>query len=492
MPASPPLPTLTYDPVTDRAREECGVFGVRGADKAAVLAAFGLQALQHRGQEACGITSYDNGRFHSERHQGLVADHFTDPVRLDQLAGSMAIGHVRYSTSGAPVLRNVQPLYADVRGGGLAIAHNGNLTNARILREELVQAGAIFQSTSDTEVVLQLAARSRKTKSADRLLHALKQVEGAFALVAISNDKLIGARDPFGIRPLVMGELEGAVILASETCALDMIGARLIREIEPGEAVIISDNGIESVRYAPARPPRPCAFEYIYFARPDSVIAGRSVYDARKRMGRRLAEEAPADIDVVVPVPDSGIAAALGYAEKIGKPFDLGIIRAHFVGRTFIQPTQAKRDLGVRRKHAANAAVLKGKRVLLIDDSIVRGTTSKKIVRMVREAGATEVHFRSACPPITHPDFYGIDMPMREELMAASHDPERMRTLLECDSLGFLSVEGLYWAVCDAPRNDDQPQLADHYFTGEYPTRLADRDRASSAKDQQLSLLVDA
>lgn len=492
MSAFPHLPTLTYDPKTDRAREECGVFGVRGADKAAVLAAFGLQALQHRGQEACGITSYDNGRFHSERHQGLVADHFTDPVTLDQLAGAMAIGHVRYSTSGAPVLRNVQPLYADVRGGGLAIAHNGNLTNARILREELVQAGAIFQSTSDTEVVLQLAARSRKTKAADRLLQALKQVEGAFALVTLSNDKLIGARDPFGIRPLVMGELEGAVILASETCALDMIGARLIREIEPGEAVIISDSGIESVRYAPVRPARPCAFEYIYFARPDSVIAGRSVYEVRKRMGRRLAEETPADIDVVVPVPDSGIAAALGYAAAINKPFDLGIIRAHFVGRTFIQPTQAKRDLGVKRKHAANASVLKGKRVLLIDDSIVRGTTSKKIVRMVREAGATEVHFRSACPPITHPDFYGIDMPMREELMAASHDPERMRAMLECDSLGFLSVDGLYWAVCDAPRNPDHPQLADHYFTGEYPTRLADRDRASSAKDQQLSLLVDA
>lgn len=492
MSASAPLPTLTYDPETDRPREECGVFGVRGAEKAAVLAAFGLQALQHRGQEACGITSYDNGRFHSERHQGLVADHFTDPATLNQLAGSMAIGHVRYSTQGAPVLRNVQPLYADVRGGGLAIAHNGNLTNSRILREELVQAGAIFQSTSDTEVVLQLAARSRKTKSADRLLHALKQVEGAFALVAISNDKLIGARDPFGIRPLVMGELEGAVILASETCALDMIGARLIREIEPGEAVVISDSGIESVRYAPVCPARPCAFEYIYFARPDSVIDGRSVYEVRKRMGKRLAEETPADIDVVVPVPDSGIAAALGYAEAIGKPFDLGIIRAHFVGRTFIQPTQAKRDLGVKRKHAANASVLKGKRVLLIDDSIVRGTTSKKIVRMVREAGATEVHFRSACPPITHPDFYGIDMPMREELMAASHDPEHMRALLECDSLGFLSIEGLYWAVCNAPRNDAQPQLADHYFTGEYPTRLADRDRASSAKDQQLSLLVDA
>lgn len=486
------LPTLTYDAATDRAREECGVFGVRGADEAAVLCAFGLHALQHRGQEACGVTSYNQGRFHSERHLGLVGEHFTDPKRLAGLAGAMAIGHVRYSTSGGAVLRNVQPLYADVRGGGVALAHNGNLTNARALREELTSQGAIFQSTSDTEVILQLAAKSRKTKAIDRIVAALRQVEGAFALVAITNDKLLGARDPLGIRPLVMGELDGAVIFASETCALDMIGATFLREVEPGEMVIASDDGIESRRYAPATPSRPCAFEYIYFARPDSVIDGVSVYEARKRMGRRLAEETPADIDVVVPVPDSGMAAALGYAEAIGKPFDLGIIRAHFAGRTFIQPTQAKRDLGVRRKHSANASVLKGKRVLLVDDSIVRGTTSKKIVRMVREAGAAEVHMRSACPPITHPDFYGIDMPMREELMAASHDPERMGAMLEADSLGFLSVEGLYWAVRGEARDPDRPQLADHYFTGDYPTRLEDRDRAQSDKDTQLSFLVDA
>ncbi|PWE17364.1 amidophosphoribosyltransferase [Marinicauda salina] len=486
------FPSLAYDPHSDRPREECGVFAVRGLDEASVLVAFGLHALQHRGQEACGVTSYDGVRFHSERHLGLVGEHFTDPETLQTLKGHMAIGHVRYSTSGGTVLRNVQPLYADVRGGGVAVAHNGNLTNSRQLREELVSRGAIFQSTSDTEVIIQLAARSQKTKAADRLLAALKQVEGAFALVALANDKLIGARDPLGIRPLVMGELDGAVIFASETCALDMIGATFLREVAPGEAVIVSDDGVESRRYAPEQPARPCAFEYIYFARPDSVIDGRSVYETRKRMGARLAQEAPADIDVVVPVPDSGMASALGFAEEIGKPFDLGIIRSHFVGRTFIQPTQAKRDLGVRRKHAANAAVLKGKRVLLIDDSIVRGTTSSKIVRMVREAGATEVHFRSACPPITHPDFYGIDMPMREELLAASHEPERMREKLEADSLGFLSVDGLYWAVCGEARNDRQPQLADHYFTGEYPTRLVDRDRDFFAKEQQLSLLVDA
>ena len=486
------LPTLTYDSVDDRPREECGVFGVRGAADAAILTAYGLHALQHRGQEACGITSFDNGRFHSERHLGLVGEHFTDPDRLKSLAGSMAMGHVRYSTFGGAGLRNVQPLYADVRGGGLAVAHNGNLTNARLLREDLTNAGAIFQSTSDTEVILQIAARSKKTKAVDRIIAALREIEGAFALVAMTNDKLIGARDPLGIRPLVMGEMNGATIFASETCALDMIGAKFIRDVEPGELIVVSDDGIDSFRYAPETPARPCAFEYIYFARPDSVINGISVYEARKRMGMRLAQETPADVDVIVPVPDSGMAAALGFAEEIGKPFDLGIIRSHFVGRTFIQPTQDIRDLSVRRKHAANPAVLKGKRVLLIDDSIVRGTTSKKIVRMVREAGATEVHFRSACPPITHPDFYGIDMPMKEELMAASHDPERMREIIESDSLGFLSVEGLYWAVQNATRNPDAPQLADHYFTGNYPTRLVDRDRANSEKESQLSFLVEA
>ena len=490
VPATRKAASLTYDAASDRLREECGVFGVHGVDEAAVMTALGLHALQHRGQEACGITCYDRERFHSERRLGLVGEHFTDPELLAELKGPMAIGHVRYSTSGSPVLRNVQPLYADVRGGGLAVAHNGNLTNARALREDLVSTGSIFQSTSDTEVIIQLSAKSRKAKSADRLLQALRQVEGAFALVALTNDKLVGARDPYGIRPLVMGRLDDAVIFASETCALDMIGAQFEREVEPGEAIIVSSEGVESRRYAPARPARPCAFEYIYFARPDSVIAGRSVYEARKRMGIRLAQETPADVDVIIPVPDSGMTSALGYAEQIAKPFDLGIIRSHFVGRTFIQPTQAKRDLSVRRKHAANAAALAGKRVLLIDDSIVRGTTSKKIVKMVREAGAKEVHFRSACPPITYPDFYGIDMPMREELMAASHDPQAMRAMLDADSLGFLSVEGLYWAITGEARNPARPQLADHYFTGDYPTRLVDRDRAAANKDQQLSLLT--
>lgn len=487
------IQSLTYDPASDKVREECGVFAVRGVNEASVLTALGLHALQHRGQEACGITSFDRGRFHSERHLGLVGDHFTDAERLANLTGSMAMGHVRYSTSGgSTVLRNIQPLYADIRGGGLAVAHNGNLTNARKIREELVAGGAIFQSTSDTEVIIQLSAQSRKTNSADRLIHALKQVEGAFALIAMSNDKLIAARDPLGIRPLVMGSLDGSIIFASETCALDMVGARLVREVNPGEAVVVSDSGVRSVQYAPQQDAQICSFEYIYFARPDSVVGGRSVYETRKRMGQRLAQEKPADVDVIIPVPDSGMTSALGFSEESGIPFDLGIIRSHYAGRTFIQPTQAKRDLGVRRKHAANAAALKGKRVLLVDDSIVRGTTSRKIVRMVREAGAAEVHFRSACPMITHPDFYGIDMPMKEELLASSNSEDAMCQKLECDSLGFLSVDGLYWAICDEARNDERPQLADHYFTGSYPTRLVDQDRAMASKDHQLSLLVDA
>ncbi|WP_019962051.1 amidophosphoribosyltransferase [Woodsholea maritima] len=486
------FPILAYDTELDLIHEECGIFAARGVDHASVLVALGIHALQHRGQEACGITSYDNGLFHSERHQGLVMERFTEQAVLDRLSGSMAIGHTRYSTSGAPTLRNVQPLYADVRGGGLAIAHNGNLTNARTLREHLVSQGTIFQSTSDSELIIQFTAKSEKATPQERFIDALQQIEGGYAIVAMSNEIMMAARDPLGIRPLVMGELDGGVVFASETCALDVIGARYLRDVTPGEVIFITDEGVDARRFAPEQPARPCAFEYIYFARPDSYMNGRSVYETRKRMGRRLAQECPADIDVVVPVPDSGMTSALGFAEEIGKPFDLGIIRSHFVGRTFIQPTQARRDLGVRRKHAANTSVLAGKRVLLIDDSIVRGTTSRKIVQMVRDAGAKEVHFRSACPPIKFPDFYGIDMPLREELMASSHDTETMRQHLGADSLGFLSVEGLYWAVCYEARNNETPQLADHYFTGDYPTRLVDMTRSQSSKDQQLSFLVEA
>ncbi|MDQ7018922.1 MAG: amidophosphoribosyltransferase [Robiginitomaculum sp.] len=484
-------PSLLIDPLDDKPREECGVFGVYGLEDAAPLTVLGLHGLQHRGQEACGIAVYDGAHFHSERHMGLVSDNFAGPDVAKRLPGKAAIGHVRYSTQGETALRNVQPLYADLKSGGFAVAHNGNLTNARALRETLVTDGAIFQSTSDTEVVLQLVARSRRTHLVHRFIDALKKIEGAYALVALTNKKLIGARDPYGIRPLILGRLNGAPVLASETCALDMIGAKFERNIEPGEVVVITEGGIESHRpFAKVRP-RPCLFEFVYFARPDSIVDGKSVYEVRKRMGQRLAIEHPADVDVIVPVPDSGVPAALGFAQGANIPFELGIIRNHYVGRTFIQPSQSVRDMGVRLKHAANRAVLKDKRVLLVDDSIVRGTTSLKIVRMVREAGAKEVHFRSASPPIRFPDFYGIDMPDAERLLAARHAHEEMVKMLEVDSLGFLSVDGLYWAMGEERRNDDLPAYADHYFTGDYPTRLCDYEQHNSDKAKQLSLLSD-
>jgi amidophosphoribosyltransferase len=483
------------DPEDDTLRLECGVFGVFGTPEASVLTALGLHALQHRGQEACGIVSFDGQRFRPEHHMGYVGDAFTGSDLPERLPGNVAIGHTRYSTAGGSFMRNVQPLYADLEGGGVALAHNGNLTNFLALRERLVSEGAIFQSTSDSEVILHLIARSRKAKVVDRFIDALSQIEGGYALVAMTNKKLIGVRDPLGIRPLVLGELNGKRVLASETCALDMIGARFVRDIEHGEMVVISEGQVESLRPFPASHARPCVFEYVYFARPDSVVNGRSVYDVRKRMGQRLAEETLAPADVVVPVPDSGVPAALGFAQASGLPFEMGIIRNHYVGRTFIQPTQGVRELGVRMKHSPNRAVLQGKRVILIDDSVVRGTTSLKIVRMVREAGATEVHLRSASPPIQFPDFYGIDMPERDQLLAANHSLEQMAKKLEVDSLGFLSVEGLYWAMGVGPRDPGQPQFTDHYFTGEYPTRLLDREIAEGRNEQaekQLSFLVSA
>lgn len=488
----PPDPFAVFDAETDRFREECGVFGVWGHPEAAVLTALGLHALQHRGQEGCGIAAFDGASFHVERHMGLVGDHFTGPDLLKRLPGAGAIGHVRYATQGATVLRNVQPLFADLQLGGFAVGHNGNLTNARALRERLVEQGAIFQSTSDTEVILQLIARSKRSKVIDRFIDALDQIEGAYALVCLTNGKLIGARDPLGIRPLVLGDLDGKPILASETCALDMIGAKFVRDIENGEIVVISDAGVESLRPFPATPARPCLFEYVYFARPDSIVNGRSVYAVRKAMGRRLAEEHPADVDLVVPVPDSGVPAALGFAEASGIPFELGIVRNHYVGRTFIEPTQTIRAFGVRLKHSANRRLVEGKRVLLVDDSIVRGTTSKKIVQLVREAGAAEVHLRSASPPILHPDFYGIDMPDQKQLMAANFDLAAMTQMLGSDSLGFLSVEGLYAAMEAAPRDPFRPAFTDHCFTGDYPTRLVDYERALSTRSEpQLSLLAD-
>ncbi len=438
------ISALARDADDDQLRLECGVFGVWNAPDASALVALGLHALQHRGQEACGIAAFDGHRFHTERHMGHVGDAFAGANLVQRLPGAAAIGHTRYATAGASVIRNVQPMFADIEAGGIAIAHNGNLTNFLALRHRLVAEGSIFQSTSDSEVILHLIARSRKGRVVDRFIDALSQIEGGYALVALTNTRLIGARDPLGIRPLVMGEINGRYVLASETCALDTIGANFVRDVEHGEVVVISDQGVESLRPFPAAAARPCLFEYVYFSRPDSIVNGRSVYAVRKRMGARLAQETSVAADVVVPVPDSGLPAALGYAQESELPFEMGIIRSHYMGRTFIQPTQGVRELGVRMKHSPNRAVLEGQRVVLIDDSIVRGTTSVKIVRMVREAGAKEVHLRSASPPIMWPDFYGIDMPDREKLLAATHTVEEMRELLEVDTLGFLSVEGLY------------------------------------------------
>ena len=473
---------------SDKLREECGVFGVFGHPDAAAISALGLHALQHRGQEAAGIVSFDGDHFHAERRLGLVSEHFTKASVLNKLHGTAAVGHVRYSTTGDTILRNVQPLFADLAGGGFAIAHNGNLTNALGLRNELVNQGAIFQSTSDTETILQLVARSQRIDTLSKFIDALFQIEGAYALVVITNKKLIGVRDPLGIRPLILGQLDGHFILASETCALDIIGAKFIREIENGEIVIITDKGLESVKPFPPLKKRPCIFEYIYFARPDSTVGGLSVYQCRKAFGVQLAIESNIKADVVVPVPDSGVPAAIGYAEEASIPFELGIIRNHYVGRTFIEPSDTIRHLGVKLKHNANRMLVHGKRVVLIDDSIVRGTTSIKIVQMMRDAGATEVHMRVGSPPITHPDFYGIDTPVQRQLLAANHSLSEMCSYIGADSLAFLSVDGLYKAMGHINGRDPKnPAYTDHCFTGEYPTQL--RDQQNDNHLRQLSLL---
>jgi amidophosphoribosyltransferase len=485
------------DPEDDALRLECGVCGVWGAgqDEASTIVALGLHALQHRGQEACGVASVKQGHFHTERHQGLVGEAFGEADLSKRMPGQAAVGHTRYSTAGGSFIRNIQPMFADLDTGGIAIAHNGNLTNFLFLRNQLVSEGSIFQSTSDSEVILHLIARSRKARIVDRFIDALARIEGGYALVAQTTKKMIGARDPLGIRPLVLGRLGEAWVLASETCALDMVGATFVRDVEHGEVVVIDEDGLTSLKPFPSRAARPCLFEYVYFARPDSIVNGHNVYEVRKAMGRGLAREHRVEADVVVPVPDSGVPAALGYAEESGTRFEMGIIRSHYLGRTFIQPSQGARQKGVRMKHSPNRAVLEGKRVVLIDDSIVRGTTSVKLVRAVRAAGAKEVHLRSASPPIVYPDFYGIDMPERDQLMAANLTLEEMREKLEVDSLGFLSVNGLYDALGQAPRDPENPQFTDHYFTGDYPTRLLDREIEQSGREEahrQLSLLVTA
>ena len=474
----------------DKLHEECGVFGVYNHPDAAALTALGLHALQHRGQEAAGIVTFDGERFLSEKHLGLVSDHFSRPSVIKRLEGRNSVGHNRYSTTGGTVHRNIQPLFADLWGGGFAIAHNGNLTNALSLRYDLVKNGSIFQSTSDTETILQLVAKSKADRTIKRLVDALIQIEGAYSLVILTNKKLIGARDPFGIRPLVLGKLDGAYILCSETCALDIISAEFVREINPGEVVIITEEGIESINPFTKTQSRPDLFEYIYFSRPDSVLDGKSVYDCRKSFGKVLAKEFPTNADIVVPVPDSGVPAALGFSEESKIPFELAIIRNHYVGRTFIQPTQSSRHSTVKMKHNPNKSSVEGKKIILIDDSIVMGTTSVKIVQLMRDAGAKEVHLRIACPPIMFPDFYGIDTPETEQLLAANHNLDDMCAFIGADSLGFLSLDGLYKAMgFSKGRDNENPQFTDHCFTGDYPTDL--KDYNDKNLQEQLSLLSD-
>jgi amidophosphoribosyltransferase len=473
-----PLPSHPFD--DDKLREECGVFGVIGVQDAASFVALGLHALQHRGQEAAGIVAYYPPEgFTSARRFGYVRDNFTSPSLMETLPGPLAIGHVRYSTAGSKgntQIRDVQPLFAELAMGGCAIAHNGNLVNALSLREELIQHGSIFQSGSDTECIIHLMARSIQKTIPERLKDALRRVEGAFSIVAMTRSKLIGVRDPLGVRPLMLGRVGDGWVLSSETCALDIIGAAFVREVEPGEMVIATAAGIESFfPFAPMKP-RFCIFEQVYFSRPDSVIGGASVYETRRRIGVELAREAPVEADLVCPIPDSGTPAAIGFSQESGIPYAMGIIRNQYVGRTFIEPSEHIRNMGVRLKLNVNRAVIAGKRVVLVDDSVVRGTTSRKIREMVIEAGAAEVHFRIASPPTQWPCFYGVDTPDRDKLLAATMSEDEMRAYVGVDSLRFVSLDGLYRA-CGAPDGRDarQPQFCDACFSGDYPVRPSDR-----------------
>jgi len=474
----------------DKLKEECGVFGILGVDSAAAMVTLGLHALQHRGQEAAGIVSFDGEQFHAHHALGHVGENFNSEAVIKRLLGSAAVGHTRYSTSGETALRNVQPLFADFDFGGFAIAHNGNLTNAHTLRKQLVKRGCLFRSTSDTESIIHLMAMARGGSVIDRMIEALRQIEGAYSLVALAKDLLIGVRDPNGVRPLVLGKLDDAYVLASETCALDIIGAAFVRDIEPGEMVVIDAANIHSLRPFGKTESKFCVFEYIYFARPDSSVEGRSVYEMRKNIGVELAKESGVPADIVVPVPDSGVPSAIGYAQESGIPFDLGIIRNHYVGRTFIQPTDRIRHLGVKLKHNANRRFIEGKRVILIDDSIVRGTTSTKIVEMVRAAGAKEVHMRISSPPTKHSCFYGIDTPQPEKLLAHNYTVDQMCRFIGADSLAFISLDGLYRAVGENKRNAEQPQFCDACFSGDYPIKLTDLN--STDTQTQMSLLARA
>ncbi len=473
----------------DRIRDKCGVFGVFGHEDASALTALGLHALQHRGQESAGIVSFDGKNFNNQLNLGLVGDYFTKEKVIKRLPGYAALGHVRYSTTGKTLFKNIQPLFADLQGGGLACSHNGNLTNGIELRKRLIKEGSIFQSTSDTEAFIHLISKSKEKTIVKKIIDALYEIKGAYSFGLLTNKKLIGIRDPLGIRPLVLGSLGKAKIISSETCALDIIGAKYVREIKCGEIIAIDKDGMKSYNPFPNSKERPCIFEYIYFARPDSIMSGNSVYEYRKKMGMELAREFKTNGDIIIPVPDSGVPAALGYSIQSKIPFDLGIIRNHYVGRTFIEPTQKIRQLGIKLKHNPNKKLIKGKKVVLVDDSIVRGTTAIKIVEMVREAEASEVHMRVSSPPIKFPDYYGIDTPKKEELLAANNSIKEMKKKLKLDSLHFLSIEGLYKSMGLVKRNSVSPQFTDHCFSGDYPTELTDKNEGILSS--QLSLLSD-
>ena len=471
-------------------KEECGVFGISNAKDASALTALGLHALQHRGQEGCGIVTFNGEKYFSEKRFGLVGDNFNKEKILKKLQGNFAIGHNRYSTTGENTLRNIQPFFADTNAGGIGVAHNGNLTNSISLRNKLVEDGAIFYTTSDTETIVQLIARSKRAKVIDKIVDAIFQIQGGYALVMLNQNSLVGVRDPYGIRPLVIGKLKNSYVLTSETCALDIIGAKFVREVENGEIVLIENDKLKSIKPFPPKKVRPCVFEYIYFARPDSILDGKTAYEHRKNLGAELAKENDINADIVVPVPDSGNAAALGFSQYLKMSFELGLVRNHYVGRTFIEPSQKIRSLGVKLKLNANHSAIKDKKIILVDDSLVRGTTSHKIVKMLYDAGAKEVHVRVACPEIKHPDFYGVDTPTKKELLAANKDNEEICKYIGAKSLRFLSLNGMYRAIGFEKRSDSYPQLTDHYFTGDYPVKPI--DELGDNKITQLSLLSTA
>jgi len=476
-----------YNP---KIKEECGVFGISNSEDASTLTALSLHALQHRGQEGCGIVSFDGKKYHLEKKLGLVGDNFNKEEVLKKIPGNYAIGHNRYSTTGDTALRNIQPFFADTHNGGIGISHNGNLTNAITLREKLVKEGAIFHTTSDTETIVQLIAKSKRNTTMDKIIDALFQIQGGYALVMLTQNILIGVRDPYGIRPLVIGKIKNSYVFASETCALDIIGAKYIRDVENGEIVFVENNKLNSIKPFPQKKIRPCVFEYIYFSRPDSILNNKCAYEYRKNFGLELAKETHVESDLVIPVPDSGVPAAIGYSQYTKKNFELGLIRNHYVGRTFIEPNQKIRGLGVKLKLSANKSSIKNKKIILIDDSLVRGTTCHKIVKMLYDSGAKEVHVRIACPEIKFPDFYGVDTPTKKELLAANKTVEEMCKYINAKSLKFLSIEGLYKAMGFAKRNEIYPQLTDHYFTGDYPIKPI--DELEDSKVTQLSLLSTA